>query len=76
MSPSPKAGPSAGKSSGPEVACPACGKTTRYSSANPYRPFCSERCKVIDLGAWANEEYRIAGNPQDMSSDDPQADLD
>ncbi|MGH1358748.1 MAG: DNA gyrase inhibitor YacG [Burkholderiaceae bacterium] len=60
---------------GPEVICPNCGESARYSTANPYRPFCSERCKVIDLGAWANEDYRIAGSPQDVSSDDPEADL-
>lgn len=60
---------------GPEVACPACGKLTRFSSANSFRPFCSERCKVIDLGAWASEQYRIAGNPKEVSSDDPESDL-
>jgi endogenous inhibitor of DNA gyrase (YacG/DUF329 family) len=30
---------------------------------NPYRPFCSERCRVIDLAAWATGRYRIAGDP-------------
>ncbi|MFK7965066.1 MAG: DNA gyrase inhibitor YacG [Burkholderiaceae bacterium] len=60
---------------GPHVACPSCGDLTRFSPANPFRPFCSERCKVIDLGAWASEQYRIAGNPKDVSSDDPESDL-
>ena len=32
---------------------------TEWSSANPYRPFCSKRCKNIDLGAWADEDYRV-----------------
>lgn len=41
------------------VACPQCGKKTPWNPANPYRPFCSERCKLIDLGQWAKEEYRI-----------------
>jgi uncharacterized protein len=41
------------------VACPQCGKATPWSDANGYRPFCSERCKTIDLGAWATESYRI-----------------
>lgn len=41
------------------VACPQCGKNAVWDDANPYRPFCSERCKMIDLGAWANEAYRI-----------------
>jgi len=38
--------------------CPTCHKETEYSD-NPYRPFCSERCKLIDLGKWAGEEYRV-----------------
>tara|TARA_R110002049_G_scaffold84692_1_gene215532 strand:- start:393 stop:626 length:234 start_codon:yes stop_codon:yes gene_type:complete len=60
---------------GPLVNCPACDKQIPYSTTNPYRPFCSERCKVIDLGAWASDQYRIAGNPKELSSDDPDADL-
>ena len=38
--------------------CPRCGKPSCWSG-NPSRPFCSERCKLIDLGAWAAEEYRV-----------------
>ena len=41
------------------VKCPRCGKRVPWES-NPYRPFCSERCKLIDLGMWASEAYRIA----------------
>lgn len=41
------------------VNCPQCGKATVWDAANPYRPFCSERCKLIDLGQWATEGYRI-----------------
>lgn len=41
------------------VACPQCGKPVLWESSNPFRPFCSERCKMIDLGAWATESYRI-----------------
>lgn len=41
------------------VNCPQCGKTVAWDRANPYRPFCSERCKMIDLGAWASESYRV-----------------
>lgn len=41
------------------VACPYCGKPTEYSPANSARPFCSERCKLIDLGQWAEEKYAI-----------------
>jgi endogenous inhibitor of DNA gyrase (YacG/DUF329 family) len=42
-----------------KVDCPICGTTTLYDTKNEFRPFCSERCKVIDLGAWADESYRI-----------------
>ena len=41
--------------------CPQCGKTLEYSLDNPSRPFCSSRCKLIDLGAWAEERYAIGG---------------
>lgn len=41
------------------VSCPQCGKTAEWDRSNPYRPFCSERCKMIDLGAWASESYRV-----------------
>ena len=38
--------------------CPTCHQPTTYRD-NPFRPFCSERCKLIDFGAWANEEYAV-----------------
>ncbi|MDQ3820214.1 MAG: DNA gyrase inhibitor YacG [Acidobacteriota bacterium] len=38
--------------------CPTCGKPAEWQD-NPHRPFCSERCKLIDFGRWANEEYRV-----------------
>ena len=38
--------------------CPRCGKMSQWED-NTFRPFCSERCKLIDLGAWANDEYRL-----------------
>lgn len=41
------------------VKCPTCRKQAKYTPGNPYRPFCSERCKLIDLGAWAEEKYAI-----------------
>ena len=47
------------KISFPVVTCPHCGKAVEWRIENRYRPFCSERCKQIDLGAWANEEYRV-----------------
>ena len=52
-----------------EVACPACSRRIVYSTANRWRPFCSERCRTVDLGAWASERFRIAGpvEPDDAS---------
>jgi len=41
-----------------KVKCPNCGKRAEYEG-NVYRPFCSERCRLVDLGKWFNEEYRI-----------------
>ena len=41
------------------VRCPQCGGESLWSEENKYRPFCSERCKLIDLGAWASESYRV-----------------
>jgi uncharacterized protein len=43
----------------PIVNCPQCGKIITWTTANRNRPFCSERCKMIDLGQWAAESYRI-----------------
>lgn len=49
------------------VACPTCKKDSEYSSENSYRPFCSERCKLIDLGDWAEERHRIPdATPPDL----------
>lgn len=42
-----------------KVKCPTCGKTSEYSETNPFRPFCSERCQTLDLGAWADERYKL-----------------
>ena len=44
------------------VECPTCMAPVEWGEQSPYRPFCSERCKLIDLGAWASEEHAIAGN--------------
>ena len=52
------------------VNCPQCGTSVPWDTTNPYRPFCSERCKMIDLGAWANESYRV---PVEEESDFPQS---
>ncbi len=52
------------------VACPRCGALTRYSRENEWRPFCSERCKMIDLGAWAAESYRVPAEEEDSPDDE------
>ena len=44
------------------VACPTCAAPVEWTPDNPYRPFCCERCKLIDLGAWAAEEHAIPGD--------------
>ena len=49
------------------VACPTCHKPVHWSESSAYRPFCSDRCRLIDLGAWASESYRI---PDDKPLDD------
>lgn len=43
------------------VACPHCSAPVSWDESSPFRPFCSERCKLIDLGEWAAESHRIAG---------------
>ena len=53
------------------VACPACGKASLYAPSNPFRPFCSERCRTNDLGAWASESYRIPADPPEDESAPP-----
>ena len=55
------------------VRCPGCGGDSVYDKSNPYRPFCSERCKQIDLGAWANEEFKVPdpSPPDDQPFGDP-----
>ncbi|MBA2675404.1 DNA gyrase inhibitor YacG [Ramlibacter sp.] len=55
------------------VRCPSCGGDSVYAPTNPYRPFCSERCKNIDLGAWASESFRVPDEtpPDDQPFGDP-----
>lgn len=61
----------------PRIArCPRCGSSTRLDAANPWRPFCSERCKLIDLGEWFSGRYAIPGErpteDDTPEEDDPQ----
>ncbi|MCY0964280.1 DNA gyrase inhibitor YacG [Parathalassolituus penaei] len=53
-----------------EVKCPTCGKSVQWLPSSSWRPFCSERCKLIDLGEWASESHRIAGSTADFNDDD------
>jgi endogenous inhibitor of DNA gyrase (YacG/DUF329 family) len=51
-----------------EVACPRCGSRREWSG-NPFRPFCSERCRTIDLGGWLSGENAIPGESADAAGD-------
>jgi uncharacterized protein len=62
------------------VACPHCGTSVVWTPEARWRPFCSERCKLIDFGGWASEAYRVStaevpelesGAPPDESSGRP-----
>jgi len=55
------------------VTCPTCKKEARYHSDKPHRPFCSERCRLIDLGEWADEGHRIPGQPIPPDYHDPES---
>jgi endogenous inhibitor of DNA gyrase (YacG/DUF329 family) len=53
----------------PVVRCPRCGTETEYEG-NEFRPFCSERCKLLDFGAWADEEYNIPSETGPLTDED------
>lgn len=55
------------------VRCPHCGQLAKATPENPWRPFCGRRCKLIDLGAWLDEDHRIPappGDPDNAPSDE------
>ena len=54
------------------VACPGCGESTPFVPSNPWRPFCSERCKNGDLGAWSSESYRVAATAPEADDEVPE----
>lgn len=55
--------------------CPNCRKPVKWSPSNRHRPFCSERCRLIDFGAWADETHKIPGETfEDILSDDVRGD--
>ena len=53
----------------PIVRCPSCLRETEFTG-NEFRPFCSERCKLLDFGAWANEEFRLPTQETALSEED------
>jgi len=53
----------------PKKRCPECGTEIVWEEAKS-RPFCSERCRLLDLGAWLGERYRIPGEPASLPEDD------
>ena len=52
------------------VPCPRGGGPSAFANENKWRPFCSERCKIIDLGAWAAESYRVSSDDQQPPSEE------
>ena len=56
----------------PTMNCPNCGKPAEWQD-NPNRPFCSERCRLIDFGRWANEEYRVPSEPAPAAAGEEEA---
>ena len=59
------------------VSCPQCGRPVEWAATSRWRPFCSERCKTIDLGTWAAEAYRVpvigAPDPDELTAADATA---
>lgn len=55
------------------ITCPICKKETTWEE-NPWRPFCSERCKLIDLGKWASDGYRIEGEKKKEDEEEKEKD--
>jgi uncharacterized protein len=53
----------------PDVKCPNCGAPAKYEG-NEFRPFCSERCKLLDFGAWADERYNIPSEAGSLTEED------
>ena len=54
-----------------QVPCPRCGQPALFAPENKWRPFCSQRCKIIDLGDWASERFRVPAEDQ-KPGDEPE----
>lgn len=55
------------------VPCPRCGRPAVYAATNDFRPFCSEKCRLLDLGAWLSEDYRIALKAGEDTDEGPES---
>jgi endogenous inhibitor of DNA gyrase (YacG/DUF329 family) len=55
-----------------QVKCPTCKRNVEWNENSAFRPFCSNRCRLIDLGAWFNEDHAIPGEPAAPEADEPQ----
>lgn len=55
--------------------CPTCKKYVLWTNEFPFRPFCSDRCRLIDLGEWASENHKIAGDSLDVNSEEKAEDF-
>jgi endogenous inhibitor of DNA gyrase (YacG/DUF329 family) len=72
LTPPPASSPSGAAGTPRRVPCPTCRQPALFAPANPWRPFCSERCRSHDLGAWASEGYRVpAASPPEDDGDAP-----
>ncbi|MDE2196842.1 MAG: DNA gyrase inhibitor YacG [Gammaproteobacteria bacterium] len=60
-------------SSPPVVKCPRCGSPVPWAAVSEWKPFCSERCRLIDLGDWLLEKHAIPGKerPADQEESEP-----
>jgi uncharacterized protein len=56
-----------------KISCPTCGKKGTFTPSNVFRPFCSDRCKLIDLGDWAAEKHRVPGEAIDLDNLDDES---
>ncbi|MBL0719154.1 DNA gyrase inhibitor YacG [Piscinibacter sp. Jin2] len=57
----------------PRLPCPTCRRPSLFAPENPWRPFCSEACREIDLGAWASADYRVPSEPLDPGVEESSA---
>ena len=51
------------------VPCPSCGQPAALAESNRWRPFCSEFCRGVDLGAWASERFRVPAEAPTQGED-------